>query len=253
MKSYVESCIREKKIVKCLYENCEGVYKNCDMIKALPQDVLKEYEENISVIEIKYLASILDNYHICPFCSKFGIVIDNLPNHQNQHIYSVKCENIECGKKWCIKCRCEDHGNNPCGKITVVDKEKIKHLIDETIDSALIHQCPKCFTKYSKEDGCNMMTCPTCQSYSCYICNLLIVPRGIVKYWHFKGSGSGDPDAVCPLYNYDDKQFDSKNGNKKLNEERILKSVKNLLEVNKDNPDVIAEIKNSLIKRGYQV
>ena len=45
------------------------------------------------------------------------------------------------------------------------------------------------------------MTCNSCHTYSCYVCGIQIAPKNGVKYWHFKGSGSADKNAVCLLYN----------------------------------------------------
>lgn len=122
------------------------------------------------------------------------------------------------------------------------------------IDDAVIHKCPQCFTKYNKEDGCNLMTCPTCHSYSCYLCGILIRPRGGIKYWHFKGSGSADANATYPLYNNDNDEEESiRQGNIRFNQQKVSKALTDLLSINRDDPEITKALEKEVERRGYRV
>lgn len=246
---YIEILINEKKPLCCVMgSTCENRYKLSDL-GFLDEKILNRYKEHSQVEEATRFASMLNNYHICPFCSKYGVIVDNAPFEHVNNIRSLHCENIECGYYWCIKCRKEYHGNEPCNKIYLKDVDKIKKTIDETIDEAMIHKCPKCYTKYSKEDGCNLMTCSSCHTYSCYVCNEVVIPVNGMKYHHFHA-----PGAKCPLYNTSEIVTPETvtKGNIDYNNRRVITALKNLLELNKDNPEIHGLIMKDLGTRGFK-
>ena len=255
VKGYLENVMNDKKSICCMMsgEGCEGRYRDKDIAISLNDKQYERYQDYMEVDDATSLAKTLDNYNICPFCSKFGVIVDNIPGHEDQHIIKIDCP--MCKKTWCIKCRKESHGNDPCGKINTDDKDVIRKLVDMTIDDAVIHNCPKCYTKYNKIDGCNLMTCPSCHTYSCYLCGLLIVKKRGVKYWHFKGSGSADRNAICPLYN--DGQsgllglIGVRNGNQEYNNKKVIKALHNLIDINYGNKSVTDGILLEIISRGY--
>lgn len=254
MNFYIETLINGKNKIKCVNNNnCQGVYTDFDIITSLNERLLERYQEYVQVEQATRMASILDNYHLCPFCYKYGIIIENIPGYQQEHIKIINCLNSECKKTWCIYCRKAFHGNDPCNKINTYDIEVIKKTIDETIDSAIIHNCPKCFTKYNKEDGCNLMTCPSCGSHSCYVCNILITPINGQKYLHFSNAISIGEFFKCPLFNSKDttNEENIKKGNVCFNEKKIINAMTNLIEINKDDPHIIQIINKYLVSKGY--
>jgi hypothetical protein len=227
------------------------------LVKILDQKLYNRYMEYMRVDLATRLAPILDNYHICPFCSKYGIIIENVPGYNVHHVKTIECMNEECRTTWCVQCRKAYHGNDPCNKIYTDNQEILNRTINETIDTAIIHNCPKCYTKYNKEDGCNLMTCPSCEAHSCYLCGLLVNPINGVKYWHFKGSGSAGNDAKCPLYNVTDPNSkytndDVTKANVEFNNKKIINALNNLIEINKENQTIVSGIKKNLANRGYK-
>ena len=93
---------------------------------------------------------------------------------------------------WCSACRQKLH-RGECFT-TVLDNnsdETIDKMIQEIITNTLTHKCPKCNTKHYREDGCNHITCPKCETHSCYICGKEI--SGIFVYQHYE-------TTKCKLY-----------------------------------------------------
>ncbi len=257
-KMFVENVINDKKKIKCIFnKECDGEYDDYDLENILDKKMYERYKEYMKVDLATRLAPILDNYHLCPFCSKYGIIIDNVPGYNNHHVKTIECMNDECRTTWCVICRKAYHGNDPCNKIYTDSHDILNKTINETIDSAMIHNCPKCFTKYNKEDGCNLMTCPSCDAHSCYLCGMLINPINGVKYWHFKGSGSADNNAMCPLYNVIDPTSkytsdDVTKANIEFNNKKVIDALNNLIEINKEDLAIVIGIKKNLVNRGYK-
>jgi hypothetical protein len=254
-KQYIINQINEKKQLICMFNSinkCGEIYNQESAFYVLSNDI-KIYEQYIDYQQVDSatkIASVIDNYHICPFCSKWGIIVENqFPDiFHPQNIKNITCEN--CSTMFCINCRKEYHGNDTCNKIYRPNKDIIRQTIDRVIDDSTIHNCPKCFTKYSKEDGCNLMTCPSCKTYSCYLCNLIIKPLNGRKYWHFSND-----KGCCPLYNHlgiSDNKYITK-GNINFNNTKVVESLKNLVLENIDNIDVKKMIISDIKQRGYKI
>jgi hypothetical protein len=81
------------------------------------------------------------------------------------------------------------------------------------------------------------MTCGSCGANSCYICGILlserIVDGVILKYYHFKGSGSADPEAICILWNDGDGKS-SDHGNATYNNEKLMAKCQELININEN-------------------
>jgi TRIAD3 protein (E3 ubiquitin-protein ligase RNF216) len=227
IKGYIESGISDNKSnINCMInQDCNGIYTLDNIQKCITDEkTLNQLNDIIQINDSIEMSKILDNYYTCPFCQKYGCIADN--------IQYIECK--RCNKEWCTLCKMEKHGEFKCGKIN--DKKNIdaiRQIVSETLTNALTHKCPKCSTKYIKEDGCNKMTCPTCGSYSCYICNILIKPIDGKYYYHFIGSGSYDKKngSSCPLYNGTSQD----KGNSKYNNDKLIKSCNELLSVNTDD------------------
>lgn len=257
-KMFIENTINDRKKIKCiLNKECDGEYDDSDLQNILDKKLYQRYKEYMQVDLATRLAPILDNYHLCPFCSKYGIIIENMPGYNNHHVKTIECMNEECRTTWCVTCRKAYHGNDPCNKIYTDSNDVLNKTINETIDSAMIHNCPKCYTKYNKEDGCNLMTCPSCDAHSCYLCGILVNPINGLKYWHFKGSGSANSNSSCPLYNVTDPASkytsnDVTKANIEFNNKKVIDALNNLIEINKDNQAIVTGIKKNLVSRGYR-
>ncbi|KAK4052367.1 hypothetical protein OIV83_002169 [Microbotryomycetes sp. JL201] len=103
----------------------------------------------------------------------------------------------------------EDHLPMTCEEAEADDKITSIHKVEEAMSAALIRKCPQCSEPFVKEDGCNKMRCPSCQTLSCYICRKIIS-----GYDHFAQAGTNarnpDLNSKCNLWddsvkrNYDE-------------------------------------------------
>ena len=226
-------------------EACHGHMDIKNIKKLLTNENMIKLEDVFDHVTVINFSKILENYQICPFCQRYGCIVDD------GAINNIKCE--RCEKEWCKKCKQNSHGLEQCGRITgKFNKDLITSIVEECITDALLHECPVCPTKYTKTEGCNLMTCEKCGSYSCYVCGMKVYYKEGRKYWHFKGSGSADRDAVCPLYNGGNESKYDKAGNKKYNDDRIKQSALKLYNVN-DSNEVKIEILKVLQKHDVDI
>jgi hypothetical protein len=253
-KMYITGLINDKKKVSCLFDptdKCGSIYSDCDigMVCGEDQILLERYFDYRRVDEATQIATVVDNYHICPFCSKWGIIVDNqFPGDHPQNIKNLTCGN--CHIMFCIKCRKAYHGNDTCNKIQTSTEDEVRKTIDRVITEAIIHNCPKCHTKYMKMDGCNLMTCPSCKAYSCYLCDLVIKPKNGQKYWHFSNN-----KGRCPLYNHkgNTSAKEVTKGNTDYNNKKVLGALKKLVIENIESPEIKSLLVKSITKRGYKI
>lgn len=189
-------------------DKCGGCYSMTVLQVVLDREALQRMQEQMQFAQVKQLASTLDHFHVCPFCQRYGL--------QALNIRDASCE--VCDRQWCIKCRQESHPQNvPCEKLRNLDPDFVRARVEELVNDALMHTCPSCHVKYIKEDGCNLMTCPQCRGYSCYICGIALRPKNGLKYWHFQRHAEGERGAQCPLYC----DNDFRNGNQVYNLEKL--------------------------------
>ena len=177
----------------CIFDNsekCGGVYDTEILKTVLDADTMSKLAELVEVKEASAKALKLDNYQLCPFCSRFGCVL----------IAPAIGECEKCGKHWCATCRREDHGSRHCYELefklgTSIRQwcDDIDRMIHEIMTNQTAHRCPKCKSTFIKEEGCNKITCNKCHAYSCYVCGDLIPKE--VSYQHF-----GESKGLCPLY-----------------------------------------------------
>lgn len=109
-------------------------------------------------------------------------------------VFCKGCNEIE----YCIHCSLKAH---PAKKCEEVKKEgnlarDPRQVAEEAMAEVVIRRCPKCDSRFVKEDGCNQMTCatPGCNTKSCYLCK-----EQIPGYDHFcKNMDRKTPSQPCP-------------------------------------------------------
>jgi TRIAD3 protein (E3 ubiquitin-protein ligase RNF216) len=124
------------------------------------------------------LSDVLFPCSSCPKCS----IQAELPSTQ----MIFKCPDVDCALETCRKCLEPAHIPLKCSEVERGKSETQGRLkVEEAITAAKIRTCPKlrCGTKFVKSDGCNRMTCPKCQTWSCYVCRALIPEH--IDYKHF--------------------------------------------------------------------
>ena len=223
----------------CMFDasdKCGGEYVITQILSHLDVDKGKKFEECLELETIKQLAAVCDNYQICPLCNKFGCIVENLQG-MGGWVY-LPCG--RCGVSWCSRCQKKSHGQDYCYKFNftedTVEEEKNK-IIDEVIQNIIYekmtHYCLKCTRRFVKEEGCNLMTCPSCSTMSCYICNEILKPDALGnKYWHFTGHTGSSVVAKCPLWNNQAGDGKDNQGNTEYNIKQIFTELKVLIQQN---------------------
>lgn len=257
----------------CMFDKndkCGGIYLNKDIEKVINnEEMLNKWNEIINITEIFKLASICDDYIICPLCCKWGCIFE-IPNGIRNNFY-IKCG--KCNKEFCNTCKMKAHDGRNCNQLefeenVCVEKkiEIIDRLLNDIITKALMYNCSFCGTSYIKDEGCNLMTCPKCEALSCYLCGMKLYIKNNTKYSHFTGHDLADPDAICPLWNNKAGDGKENQGNKEFNENKLKDAVinfifsnnmeiakliidrfENLYKNDKDYEKFIDEIKNLII------
>lgn len=225
---------------KCMFdpsEKCGGIYSRTKLLSMLPPETVERFEDALQVCEVSAMSKQIDNFHICPHCSKFGVIVNE------KYDKTLQCQHPACGKSWCAKCRQEHAPNKSCLKYTrAFTPESVAAFVSFQISNAILHKCPRCFTSFVKEDegtngaGCNAMNCPKCRVHSCYLCNAVLPSHDY--YRHFKGNSSPASDRRCVLYN----AYGTDAGNKQYHQTRIVNACMAMLLENIDNVQVLREM-----------
>lgn len=209
IETYVKIGISDSQVkISCMCKNqseiCKGIFSDEVLLKCIEYDVFLKLKDLMEVNEIKKFHKNLQNYHICPFCNKCGIVSQKK---------ILKCKHEKCRKKWCSKCKKPPHSNNSCKKIIDKnDRNEIRKIVEDTINNSLIKKCPRCKSVYVKEEGkgCNHMTCTICGTRSCYVCQK-------------------ENCGKCKLFNHNDRNNIDDNGNWLFNRKKIINNCKHLI------------------------
>ncbi|KAI9456529.1 hypothetical protein BJY52DRAFT_553150 [Lactarius psammicola] len=176
--SYVSTQLGEQNSnLRCMdLSGCKMTFPDSELRRILPEKLFGLYEDIRQRRDIEQAG--IEGLEECPFCD-FKVVMD--ADFEQDKV--LKCQNEECGKESCRKCKKEDHVPKSCEEAEEDTKLDGKHAIEEAMTRALMRNCPKCQKAFVKEYGCNKITCTYCRTVSCYICRSII--RG---YDHFDES-----------------------------------------------------------------
>ena len=110
------------------------------------------------------------------------------------------CQNPQCRQVSCRSCREPQHGELSCSQAKA--QMTFEHAVEEALSERMVRVCSKCHNRTIKEVDatvryCNKMTCPRCQTVSCFICSATPV-----TYDHFSSRGYGDRNTSgkCALW-----------------------------------------------------
>jgi TRIAD3 protein (E3 ubiquitin-protein ligase RNF216) len=82
-----------------------------------------------------------------------------------------------------------------CEEFAGIDKER---LVEAKMNEAIVKVCPKCDAHFVKDEGCNKMECPRCNTWICFWCGK-VIPKS-VGYNHFWRRQTACPPDKCPLW-----------------------------------------------------
>ncbi|KAJ7172366.1 hypothetical protein C8R46DRAFT_992489 [Mycena filopes] len=194
MTTYCETKLgsHDHKIICMDQSGCKLPFPVAQLERFLTPKLLSLYERVKQAKEVE--AAQLEGLEECPFC-EYKCVIEN----EQEKLFA--CRNEECGAVSCRQCKELDHLPKSCKEMAEDKKLDGKHSVEEAMTRALMRNCPSCQKPFVKDQGCNKMICPNCQTLSCYICR-----QRITGYDHF-AQQPGQPliagsskNNKCPLW-----------------------------------------------------
>ncbi|KAL4239711.1 hypothetical protein ACF0H5_000515 [Mactra antiquata] len=184
LKQYAREAIfgQGKADLKCMTDLCDSSFPHSQLEKALPSDILVKYEDRCTEESLN-LADLGDLVK-CPFCD-FRACLDS-----DSRVFM--CQNPGCKKESCRHCQSDwkDHFGKKCSEVEKKDETKLRVEYEEKMTKAKVRVCHRCKAQFTKEDGCNKMTC-RCGAKQCYICR-----KPDIDYNHFCGHPR-DPGKLC--------------------------------------------------------
>jgi hypothetical protein len=156
----------------------------------------------------------------------------------------VQCP--RCTIVYCCKCNelAKAHQDKTCEQVKLEKKQRLqadsRNRVASAMTAAVVRQCPGCRAPFFKEVGCNKMTCPGCNTLSCYICH-----QKIADYDHFCKAPHCDHRSCgkCILFT------DSKVDDRRARHEVAQRGQENA----RDNQAEAAEISKLLLSPGSKL
>jgi hypothetical protein len=98
-----------------------------------------------------------------PDCTNRHVIDDDWDPERvpdGQRIVDCGC----CNKRICIRCNVEEHSGFTCEQFRVWRQanDSAEQSYGKMMEDGLIKPCPNCNAPILKNEGCNFMTCPTC-------------------------------------------------------------------------------------------
>ncbi|KAG6841782.1 hypothetical protein C0991_006666 [Blastosporella zonata] len=159
--------------IKCMStEECESSFSATALRRSLSEQQFNLWERLDQRREIAAAGLILED---CPFC-EFACEIED------DQATTFVCGNAEqCGKESCRGCKKLNHLPKTCQEVRDDEAREGRHSIAEAMNAK----------------SCNKITCPFCQTVSCYLCRQIIT-----GYDHFNTSPTGQRrrDGKCLLF-----------------------------------------------------
>ncbi|KAI9366896.1 hypothetical protein DFJ73DRAFT_806056 [Zopfochytrium polystomum] len=107
---------------------------------------------------------------------------------------------LNCKRASCMHCQKEWQPLHVCYE---TEKDSLRLFVEQRVSEAFIRICPNCAIQFTKVDGCNKITCPSCSRHMCFVCRGDITKE---RYNHFcqhfrviPGSKCSECDK-CDLY-----------------------------------------------------
>lgn len=161
---------------------CTAELSNEAVGKAIPILTFDRLALNRQQAEVR--AAAIEGLEKCKWCD-YQAVCDNV--EKDPVFY---CLNPECKRATCRKCDKDSHLPKTCEQNQRDNDLHGLHTVEEARSQAIMRHCPKCKVKIVKEFGCNKMTCTSCNTIMCYVCNLDLTALGQHPYDHFHKPGS---------------------------------------------------------------
>ncbi|TDZ28682.1 E3 ubiquitin-protein ligase [Colletotrichum trifolii] len=113
------------------------------------------------------------------------------------------CQNPGCGRSSCLSCSKSWTDIHVCNESSLV---ALRTQVEQAMSMAIKRVCPRCYTSFVKNSGCNKLTCP-CGYKMCYVCRKDIggsngEGEGYRHFCdHFRPDGDPRPCTECTKCN----------------------------------------------------
>ena len=168
-RSYLTSTLKKPRAPTCMSCNISITSSDIDQIFG-NSDFSKKH---ICLSFETFINKHSKNYKWCPYTGCGNIIYSNNESTLNEMLKRHMIPEVICNNKhaFCFYCSAEVHSPCDC-KIAQYWIEKVR---DESTNLNWIlnntKPCPFCGTSIEKNGGCNHMTCQSCQSEFCWICD----------------------------------------------------------------------------------
>jgi TRIAD3 protein (E3 ubiquitin-protein ligase RNF216) len=151
VRKYVESIIGQNKYFpRCMDSDCKGVYAKTMLRPLLDKSIMDRMERLEQNEQLKNVEGIEE----CPFCNFKAVP------HGSTTVFD--CQNPECEKSSCRKCKELSHIPKTCKEAeewkSAGANMNIRHLLEEAMSRAAMRVCHVCETAFVKEEGCNYVS-----------------------------------------------------------------------------------------------
>ncbi|KAH0785008.1 IBR domain containing protein [Histomonas meleagridis] len=186
IRKQIETSISEGRTeVPCLhYGGCNEKVPMSELERSVPKELLQQLSQAETLNAI--LSADIKGTVKCYNCGAI---------YFSDAEYMV-CPN--CCAVTCSLCMCKHHYGSTCEE----NEKLMNQLMNESLSYSIIRKCPKCKSEFIKEEGCNLVRCPMCQTAICYWCKK-VVPESVGYSHFFAGSNEKCPKNKCPLFQND--------------------------------------------------
>ncbi|BFZ02713.1 hypothetical protein BsWGS_05752 [Bradybaena similaris] len=167
----------------CMASECPSIYSDGELKRCLLEETWKRLEERTQKENIN-MAN-MEDLVVCPYCDFAAIL--------SPQAKVFRCYRDKCNKKTCRDCGVDwaDHEGLSCAAVESKDETALRKDFEEKMTKAKVRTCASCRAEFTKDGGCNKMTC-RCGTTMCYICR---TPK--ITYDHFC-KHVHDPGKGCP-------------------------------------------------------
>uniref|UniRef100_A0A7E4VQT2 RING-type domain-containing protein n=1 Tax=Panagrellus redivivus TaxID=6233 RepID=A0A7E4VQT2_PANRE len=158
--------------LKCMEHGCKRPLLFSRVRHVLPK-------KTISMLENRVLAENLAAFGDIEKCPKCNFAVAMEVSKEEDKVF--RC--FKCKSNWCRLCELpwnDDHFGRSCDETALksgVDKKK--RDLERKANEAVMRKCHKCNLPFTKDEGCNKVTC-RCGATQCYICR-----TKSIDYSHF--------------------------------------------------------------------
>ncbi|CAG5132496.1 unnamed protein product [Candidula unifasciata] len=161
---------------------CTSIYSEGELKRCLSEKTWKKLEER--TLKENLSKANFEDLVVCPYCDFAAILSPSTK--------VFRCVRDKCCKRTCRDCGVDwaEHEGLSCAAVETKDEASLRKEFEEKMTKAKVRTCVSCMAVFTKESGCNKMTC-RCGTTMCYLCR-----AAKITYDHFC-KHARDPGKDC--------------------------------------------------------